>query len=83
MTTVYQIIKLNIIDVNGIYTYEGEELSFVHFCVKRGNLFLLKLLYIIGADLNLKDKKGLKPIDYVNIQEQKSIYDYHTFLWGS
>ena len=76
LTTVYQIIKLNIIDVNGIYTYEGEELSFVHFCVKRGNLFLLKLLYIIGADLNLKDKKGLKPIDYVNIQEQKSIYDY-------
>ena len=73
---VFRLIKTNNIDINGIYSYNNEEWGFLHYCAKFDKLFLLKLFYILGADTNLKDKKGLKPIDYVIPDEQKQIYDY-------
>ena len=72
----FKLIKLNKVDVNCIYLYEGEEWGFVHYSAKCGKIFFIKLFYILGADVNLKDKKGLKPIDYINREEQNQIYEY-------
>ena len=76
LVNVYKYIILTHIELNCIYSYNNEEWGFVHFSVKYGNLFMIKLFYILGADITLKDKKGLKPIDYVNMNQQKEIYDY-------
>ena len=76
LVNVYKYVILTNIELNCIYLYNNEEWGFVHFSVKYGNLFMIKLFYILGADITLKDKKGLKPIDYVNIEKQKEIFDY-------
>ena len=76
LVNVYKFVILTHIELNNIYSYSNEEWGFVHFSVKCGNLFMIKLFYILGADITLKNKKGLKPIDYVNIKKQKEIYDY-------
>ena len=76
LANIYRLIKVNPIDINAIYNYEDEETGFIHYSIKGGNLFLIKFLYIIGADLNLKDKRGFRPIDFVNIDEQKQLYEY-------
>ena len=36
----------------------------------------MKLLHILGGDIALKDKKGLKPIDYINSDKQQQIFEY-------
>ena len=76
LINVYKFVILNPIDLNSIYSYNGEDWGFVHYSAKNGNLFMIKLFYILGADITLKDKRGLKPIEYVNISKQKEIFDY-------
>ena len=76
LINVYKFVILNHIDLNFIYSYSGEDWGFVHYSAKNGNLFMIKLFYILGADITLKDKRGLKPIEYVNISKQKEIFDY-------
>ena len=76
LINVYKFVILNHIDLNSIYSYNGEDWGFVHYSAKNGNLFMIKLFYILGADITLKDKRGLKPIEYVNISKQKEIFDY-------
>ena len=76
LVNVFKLIKLYNIDINGFYSYKKEELGLVHYSVKLGRLFIVKLLYIIGANITLKDKKGLKPIDYIKEEEQAYFYDY-------
>ena len=76
LTNMFRLIKLNKVDINCIYSYEGEEMGFMHYSAKLGKIFFIKLLYILGADVCLKDKNGLKPIDYINAEEQNQIYEY-------
>ena len=76
LVNVYKFIISAHIELNNIYSYNGEEWGFVHYSVKEGNLFMIKLLYMLGADITLKDKKGLKPVDYANTAKQKEIFDF-------
>ena len=76
LLNVFRLIKFNKIDINKIYSYEGEEYGFIHYSTKLGFLFHIELFHIFGGNINLKDKKGLKPIDYVSFGEQQKIYDY-------
>ena len=76
LINIFRFMKLSKININSIYLFEGEEWGFLHFCAKFGKIFQIKLLYILGADITLKDKKGLKPIDYVNSDEQQQIFEY-------
>ena len=76
LINVFRLIKLNQIDVNSIYLYDNEEWGFVHYSAKLGKLFMIKLFYIIGAEITLNDKKGLKPINYVKVYENTQIYQY-------
>ena len=75
LINVFRMVKLYNIDLNCIYSYEKEEWGFIHYSVKLEKIFMIKLFYIMGADINMKDKKGLKPIDYI-CDEQKQIYQY-------
>ena len=76
LINIYRLIKLNKIEVDKIYSYENEEYGFLHYSAKSGNLFHVELFYILGCDISLKDKKGLKPIDYVNIDKHQKIFEY-------
>ena len=76
LLNVFRLIKFNKIDINKIYSYEGEEYGFIHYSTKLGSLFHIELFHIFGGDITLKDKKGLKPIDYVSFGEQQKIFDY-------
>ena len=76
LVNVFKLIKLYNIDINGLYSYKNEEWGLVHYSVKLGKLYILKLLYIMGVDIGLKDKKGLKPIDYIKAEEHAYFYDY-------
>ena len=76
MTNIFKLIKLSAIDINSTYLFEGEEWGFLHYCAKFGKIFQMKLLYILGGDITLKDKKGLKPIDYINSDGQQQIFEY-------
>ena len=76
LINVFRLIKLNQIDVNSIYLYDNDEWGFVHYSAKLGKLFMIKLFYIIGAEITLNDKKGLKPINYVKAYENTQIYQY-------
>ena len=76
LLNVFRLIKFNKIDINKIYSYEGDEYGFIHYSTKLGALFHIELFHIFGGDINLKDKKGLKPIDYVSFGEQQKIFDY-------
>ena len=76
LVNVFKLIKLYNIDINGFYFYEKEEWGLTHYSIKLGKLFIVKLFYIMGADITLKDKKGLKPIDYIKEEEQAYCYDY-------
>ena len=76
LTNIFKLIKLSAIDINSTYLFEGEEWGFLHYCAKFGKIFQMKLLYILGGDITLKDKKGLKPIDYINSDGQQQIFEY-------
>ena len=47
-------------------------MGFIHYCVKYDNIYCLKLLYILGADINLLDYKGQKAINLAD--KNKQIY---------
>ena len=76
LINIFKLIKLSEININSTYLFEGEEWGFLHYCAKFGKIFQMKLLYILGGDITLKDKKGLKPIDYINSDEQQQIFEY-------
>ena len=69
---IFKLIKLNSIDINKLYTINNEEMGFIHYCVKYDNIYCLKLLYILGADINLLDYKGQKAINLAD--KNKQIY---------
>ena len=73
---IYKLLKTNDIDINKLYKINEEEYGFVHHCAKLGKLTLIKLFYVLGADLNKKDSKGLKPIEYAEKNEQKEVKEY-------
>ena len=76
LLNIYKLLKTSDIDINGIYKINEEEYGFVHHCAKLGKLTLLKLFYVLGADVNKKDGKGLKPIDYAEKNEQNEVSEY-------
>ena len=72
----YKLIKSSSIDINKIYHISNEEYGFIHHCIKFNNLFCFKLLYILGADINLVDKNGKKPIEILDNENQADFYKY-------
>ena len=73
---IYKLIKLNTIDINKIYHFNNEEYGFIHHCIKCNNLFCFKLLYIFGADINLIDNNGKKPIEILDKEKQSDFCKY-------
>lgn len=64
---IYYYLKLGYCDINGIYTVGKEKYSFLHHTAKHGKLNIFRLLVLLGADLQIPDSKGLKPMDYATI----------------
>ena len=73
---IYKLVKLNSFDINKIYEFDNKKYGFIHYCAKLDMILCIKLFYILGADLNLEDPKGLKAIDYIDKNKQKHIYEY-------
>ena len=76
LINIYKLIKLNAIDINGIYKIDKKKLGFIHYSSEVKMLESLKLLYILGADINLKDSEGLKAIDYIDKNKNIQFYEY-------
>ena len=72
----YKLIKENTIDINCIYDIKGEEYCFLHYCAGKGKIQMAKLLFILGADINKEDTKGLKPIIYAKLNKNIEIVNY-------
>ena len=75
---IFKLIKIHSIDINQIYKIDNEEYGFIHHCVKFDKIDCLKLLYIMGADLNLVDSKGNKPKDLADKNKQINFIKYLT-----
>jgi hypothetical protein len=73
MIGVYYYIKMKLCNVNGNYKYKDEEnYSFIHHSARFGQLNVLKLLLILGGDINAVDEKNMKPIDYAILYKHVS-----------
>ena len=73
---VFKLIKINLIDINQIYKIDNEEYGFIHHCIKFDKIYCLKLLYIMGADINLADSKGNKIKDLADKNKQINFISY-------
>ena len=70
---VYYYIKMKLCSVNGNYKYKDEEnYSFIHHSARFGRVNELKLLVILGGDINAVDEKSMKPIDYAILHKHVS-----------
>ena len=73
---IYKLIKSSDVNINKIYIINDNEYGFIHHCAKLGMILSLKLLFIMGADNHLKDRNGLKSIDYAIQNMQEIICEY-------
>ena len=76
LINIYKLIKLNAVDINGIYEIDKKKMGFIHYSLEVKMLESLKLLIILGADINLKDSNGLKAIDYIDKNKDILYYEY-------
>ena len=76
LINIYKLITSNTIDINGIYKIDKKKMGFIHYSSVVKMLESLKLLNILGADINLKDSEGLKAIDYINKNKNIQFYEY-------
>ena len=51
-------------------------LGFIHFSAKLNKLLCIKLLYVLGANIDLEDSNGLKVIDYIENSQNDEIINY-------
>ena len=80
MIGVYYYIKMKLCNVNGNYKYKDEEnYSFIHHSARFGQLNALKLLLILGGDINAIDEKNMKPIDYAILYKHVSTMYIHIY----
>lgn len=79
---IYWLIKSDFLIINKIYTHEKEEEKYalIHHAAKVGRLQILKLLVLLGADIQMPDLKNLKPIDYATIYKNVSFFIDFSFL---
>ena len=73
---VYKLIKQNIDDINEMLNINGEEYGIPHYCAGFGKVEMIKLLYLLGADYNKEDTKGLKPIIYAKLNKNTEVIEY-------
>ena len=73
---VYKLIKQNIDDINEMLNINGEEYGIPHYCAGFGKVEMIKLLYVMGADYNKEDTKGLKPIIYAKLNKNSEVIEY-------
>ena len=76
LINIYKFIKSNEVDINGIYKRDKKKMGFIHYSSSVKMLESLKLLNILGADINLKDSEGLKAIDYIDKNKDTQLYEY-------
>jgi len=69
ITGVYWLVKSETIEINKIYINEkeNEKYSVLHHAAKMGKIYVVKLLVLLGGDIQIGDSKNLKPIDYATI----------------
>ncbi len=69
ITGIYWLIKADAVDINKNYLNEKEKekYSVLHHSAKIGRIHIIKLLVLLGGDIQISDSKNLKPIDYATI----------------
>jgi len=79
ITGIYWLLKSEILQVNKVYenTNENEKYTLLHHTAKMGKINIIKLLVLLGSDIQLGDAKNLKPIDYATIYKNVKYFLLH------
>jgi len=83
ITAIYWLIKSDFIEINKNYENEKEDEKYtlLHHASKMGNIYIVKLLVLLGGDIQIINSKNLKPIDYATIYKNVFKKDIHSFLF--